>query len=281
MPGYEVHASEDVTEALAATATYLSTEPVAHNVVHTVMQERAAHHEPGRYWWVTRDGQVEGVALQSPHGLSASLTPIPLAALDSIVATMAADAPDLPGITAEAATASAFAGRWTEHRGIGAVPVEGQRLYRLATLAPPEDPGGRLRVATADETELLVSWWRGLAADMGETPPKVGDHEFLVRRISENQIWVWEYGEHPVSMARVSAPAARAVRIGFVYTPPEHRRRGYAAASVAALSARSLATGAQECLLYTQLSNPTSNGIYRRMGYEAVGEVLAYRFQPR
>jgi len=43
---------------------------------------------------------VEGVALQSPVGLSASLTPIPLEALESVVATMAVDAPDLPGITA-------------------------------------------------------------------------------------------------------------------------------------------------------------------------------------
>jgi predicted GNAT family acetyltransferase len=36
--------------------------------------------------------------------------------------------------------------------------------------------------------------------------------------------------------------------------------------------------GADECILHTQLANPTSNAIYRRIGYEPVSEVLFYRF---
>ena len=32
-------------------------------------------------------------------------------------------------------------------------------------------------------------------------------------------------------------------------------------------------------MLYTQLHNATSNRIYRRLGYEASSEVLAYRFE--
>ena len=62
-----------------------------------------------------------------------------------------------------------------------------------------------------------------------------------------------------------------------VYTPPERRRRGYAGACVAALSAAALDV-ADECILYAQLANPTSNGLYRRLGYEAVAEGLIYRF---
>ncbi|MEZ5170856.1 MAG: hypothetical protein R3A49_08945 [Acidimicrobiia bacterium] len=34
-----------------------------------------------------------------------------------------------------------------------------------------------------------------------------------------------------------------------------------------------------ECILYTQLSNPTSNAIYRALGYEPAGDVLMYRFR--
>ena len=30
--------------------------------------------------------------------------------------------------------------------------------------------------------------------------------------------------------------------------------------------------------LYTDLGNPTSNAIYRAIGYEAVAELLRYRF---
>jgi predicted GNAT family acetyltransferase len=33
------------------------------------------------------------------------------------------------------------------------------------------------------------------------------------------------------------------------------------------------------CTLFTQLSNPTSNAVYRRLGYEAVSEITRYDFQ--
>ena len=63
-----------------------------------------------------------------------------------------------------------------------------------------------------------------------------------------------------------------------MYTPDDLRRRGYASACVAALSAHALSTGAETCILYTQLHNATSNRIYRRIGYEPIAEVLVYEF---
>jgi predicted GNAT family acetyltransferase len=33
------------------------------------------------------------------------------------------------------------------------------------------------------------------------------------------------------------------------------------------------------CILYTDLGNPTSNSVYRRIGYGAVAEGLRYRFE--
>ena len=281
MSGHEVLDTSDAGQALAATVEYLAGDPVGHNVVLTIMAERAAHPEPGRYWWVTQHGRLEGVALQSPLDNSASITPMSVAALDALIAALAPEVPDLPGIIGEATTVSAFAGRWTEHTGVGAAPVEGQRLYRLASLRPPMGVGGRLRQATLDELDLLLAWCRGLSEDTGLPAPTADGHDLICRRVAQGEIWLWEDGGQPASMARLSAPAAGAVRVGFVYTPPQFRRRGYAGASVAALSARATADGARECLLYTQLSNPTSNGIYRRIGYQAVHEVLSYRFQPR
>jgi len=78
-------------------------------------------------------------------------------------------------------------------------------------------------------------------------------------------------------MAAISDPVAGAVRIGPVYTPPEQRRHGYASALVAQLSQGARSAG-NRCLLYTDLANPTSNAIYRAIGYRPVTEVLRYRF---
>jgi hypothetical protein len=39
-----------------------------------------------------------------------------------------------------------------------------------------------------------------------------------------------------------------------------------------------LVEAGHRCILYTDLGNPTSNSVYRRVGYRAVAEGLRYRF---
>jgi hypothetical protein len=63
-----------------------------------------------------------------------------------------------------------------------------------------------------------------------------------------------------------------------VYTPPEVRARGYASACVAALTKLLLEGGRRFCFLYTDLSNPTSNSIYQRVGYRPISDVDQYVF---
>lgn len=83
----------------------------------------------------------------------------------------------------------------------------------------------------------------------------------------------------PLLLTPMSRPAAAgASRIGYVFTPAELRGRGYASACVAALSAQVRDVLDVPCLLYTELANPSSNRIYRRLGYHAESEVLIYDF---
>jgi predicted GNAT family acetyltransferase len=67
------------------------------------------------------------------------------------------------------------------------------------------------------------------------------------------------------------------IRIGPVYTPPEHRRHGYASAVTAGLSSR-LLESRRFCFLYTDLANPTSNKIYEQIGYRRVCEAASIAF---
>jgi predicted GNAT family acetyltransferase len=83
-----------------------------------------------------------------------------------------------------------------------------------------------------------------------------------------------------VSMLGLSPQIAGTVRIGPVYTPPEHRRRGYASAAVAAVCADALARGARQCLLFTDLANPTSNKIYAAVGFRRVADWEELEFNP-
>jgi len=65
--------------------------------------------------------------------------------------------------------------------------------------------------------------------------------------------------------------------VGPVYTPPEHRRHGYAGALTGEITTRILAQSNQPCL-YTDLANPTSNKIYAQLGYVPVADFIDLTF---
>jgi predicted GNAT family acetyltransferase len=75
------------------------------------------------------------------------------------------------------------------------------------------------------------------------------------------------------------APTPSGIRVGPVYTPPDRRRRGYGAAVTAELTRRELAVGRRYCFLYTDEANPTSNSVYRRIGYRVVGDSTQWRLR--
>jgi len=142
---------------------------------------------------------------------------------------------------------------------------------------PPHPPAGSLRPAQTTERDLLVKWWRGFADDANIAG--AGRAEATIdARLRDGGLFVWD-DQGPVSFLSLSPSVARVVRIGPVYTPPEHRRRGYAGMAVAQASRHALKQGARRCMLFTDLANPTSNHIYETIGYRPVRDVDMWRFE--
>ncbi|MEU5475584.1 GNAT family N-acetyltransferase [Streptomyces lydicus] len=98
-------------------------------------------------------------------------------------------------------------------------------------------------------------------------------------RIADGRCLLWEAGGRPVSMAGITRTLVGTARVAPVYTPPELRGRGYAGAVTAAVSQAAKDSGAQEVLLFTDLANPTSNALYRRLGYRPVEDYLVLTFE--
>jgi predicted GNAT family acetyltransferase len=65
-----------------------------------------------------------------------------------------------------------------------------------------------------------------------------------------------------------------------VYTPPSDRGRGFASSIVTELTRHLLEGGRRFCFLYTDLANPTSNHIYRSIGYRPIAESVHLSFEP-
>ena len=269
--------TDDAARVLAEARPFLATEPVLHNVILTLLTERAAFPQEGRYW-VAKDGEdVVGMVFQSPLTFSCSLPcmqpEVIVALVDAVADTVAESGVALPGAIGEVSTVARFAGQWTERNKSGATPAGGQRIYEIERVESEPKASGRFRAATRDDRELVVSWLMAFADELDEPAPAGNAGQSAPTR---RPYWLWEDGE-PVSLAGTSGPVEGVVRVGPVYTPPALRRRGYAEACVAEVSRRVLA-GGNRCILYTDLANPTSNSIYRRIGYRAVAEVLRYRF---
>ncbi len=174
--------------------------------------------------------------------------------------------PALPGVSAPAATARAIGDAWRRRRP-GTLRVRmSEAMHALErVLDPPRPAAGELRVALAADRPRLLDWTSDFMLEAGVASAAQAE-AMLDSRLNRGGMLVWEDGA-PVSMVGVTPAVSGVVRIGPVYTPVRHRRRGYAGAAVAAASRRALAEGASRCMLFTDLANPTSNKIYAEVGY--------------
>jgi len=269
--------SEDPAFVLRRADPFLSSEPVLHNLILSILHARAAQGDPGRYWIALQAEQAVGVVLQSPLEFPATLTPMPTQAVIAVVDAIAEAGVTLPGVNGDAATAASFAGQWSERTKSGATPFQGTRLYELLELGEVPRTEGHLRKAGLSDRSLMILWTRAFQIEIGESAND-NDTELRVdRAMAAGQIWLWDQNGKTTSMAVGREAAQGVVRLSGVYTPPEQRNHGCAEACVHALS-KHLRDRGNRCVLYTDLGNPTSNSIYRRIGYRAVGEALRYRF---
>jgi predicted GNAT family acetyltransferase len=174
--------------------------------------------------------------------------------------------PTLNELGAEPATAEPLLQAWRASTGGSTQCLFREALHSLTTVSDPARLAtGRLRQATGQDRDLLIEWEIAFAAETRHGRPS--EAAFTVdRRLLAGHQFVWE-DDRPTSTLGHTTQIAGAVRIGPVYTPPECRNSGYASAAVAALSRRLLECGAQRCLLFTDLANPTSNRIYASVGY--------------
>jgi predicted GNAT family acetyltransferase len=185
---------------------------------------------------------------------------------------------ELPGVSGPNEPAEAFCERWetlTEHPYRLGRP---QRIHELTEVIPVAGVKGQWRWIEQGDHDLLLQWLRAFNEEADENMT----HERLLalarRIIDQKSMMMWEVDGEAVSVAGYTGPTPNGIRVNAVYTPPEHRRNGYASAVVAAISQHLLDSGRKFCFLYTDLRNPTSNHIYQEIGYKPVIDSSLYLF---
>ena len=90
--------------------------------------------------------------------------------------------------------------------------------------------------------------------------------------------FVWIDDNKPVCMVFGERPFEKGIFIGYVYTPPHLRNKGYATNCVSHVSRYYLEHGYEFCSLFTDKTNPTTNEIYQKIGYQPIENYLYYEF---
>jgi predicted GNAT family acetyltransferase len=194
----------------------------------------------------------------------------PQTALLPIADNLQADRWPVPFVNGEAHAADAFAKLWQSLAGAGVKQTIRERVYQLDHVIAPHWPAGVFRLAKRNDLNLVTAWVDDFNREALPHNPPIDARDWAFTAITDGDVYLWEVEGEPVSMARKSRGTQHGQAIGPVYTPPAHRGCGYASAVTAKLSQMILSSGKRFAMLFTDLSNPTSNSIYQKIGFKPV-----------
>ena len=200
-------------------------------------------------------------------------------ALALVIQDMLAHTWPVPGVVGPAHVSQRFAAVWENITQRNVRDGLRQRLFELEKVTSSAPAPGMLRLATEHDRDTVAQWGTAFYKEAMHKHNDAGAQQLAETRIHAGDLYVWEGPDATiVTMAAKTRPLATTISIGFVYTPPAYRGRGYASNCVAALSQLLLDTGWQSCNLFTDLANPVSNSIYPKIGYRPVCDYNEYIF---
>lgn len=282
----ELRRCADPEELLAVAGDHLTSREAEHNLIFGILgtlQRQPAAFGTGEPYLaaLVSDGEVAGVAVRTPPFGPVLSELDDVAAVDVVADDLATVTHELAGVLGRRDLVERFARRWTAITGAAAKRQIEERIYRTESASAPAGVPGAPRRYTAADRQLVIAWLEAFNDDAHPAGgPTVVAEAWLDRRLTDpdGEVLLWERAGEPVSLAAAGQATPNGLRVGPVYTPPAHRRHGYAEAVTAEVTRRALARGRRFCFLFTDLANPTSNAIYQRIGYEPVCDVDQWAF---
>jgi uncharacterized protein len=217
---------------------------------------------------VEESGILLGAALMTPpRHLIISRMPDP--ALVALTDYFLEESITVPGVVGPKSTTRRFAEHCKNQTGKGSRLKMSQRIYACDRVVVQVYSRGHLRPAMESDEILLIEWSGEFCREAGIEDEIESTKARIPSDIANQSLYVWD-NDQVVSMAIVQRETVCGICVSMVYTPPPLRRQGYATSCVTALTQRMLDSGKMFCCLYTDLTNPTSNAIYQKIGYEPV-----------
>ena len=265
-PAITIH--DDAADLLEAADAFLYADEPAYGLLLGIAAAAARRDDEAASFLSMSSGTgIEAVCMRTPPWKCVVSRGRPEAMARLAEALHARD-PKTPGVGGPDDAAQAFAEAWVARTGQPLTVGMRLRIHRLDEVNTISLPDGRMRPATADDRPRLNAWADSFAEHAGTDDPRAGA-DVIEGVLRDGEIYLWE-DDGPRSMAAWVRPTRNGASISLVYTPPEHRGRGYASGLVAGISQALLDRGRRFTTLFTDQKNPTSNKIYARIGYQAI-----------
>ncbi|MFX0022108.1 MAG: GNAT family N-acetyltransferase [Candidatus Hermodarchaeota archaeon] len=232
---------------------------------------------------ITKDNEIQLITIRTPpQDLLISYTD-DLNTIEILIDELLKRKEILPGILSFNEAADKFKEMWCQKTSLKPQLLRKERIYSLNAVSEDTLGKNRFCVATKQYEKIVLKWTREM---LKEALKEITEKE-LERTINNfkiefennnSQMYLLFDNGNPVSMARKAGKTPNGNAINMVYTPPSLRRKGYATECVAKLSKLLLEEGNKYCFLFTDLSNPTSNSIYQKIGYRPIIDENHYKF---
>lgn len=235
-------------------------------------------HEPYMCAVYDNDNLIASALMTPPNNLIIHCEHIDDNALKIIARDIIERKIGLPGVIGISSAAEAFAHMWSFENICTSEITMNMGVFSLNHIAMPDNmPEGELLPGQRDDVEIITKW---ILAYEEEALHRESDSDIrsrVERMIERKILYIWKENDKPKSMAIRTRKIVNGETISGVYTPPPLRNRGYASAAVACLSRIILDSNNSYVCLFTDLSNPTSNSIYRNIGYRYICQYKEFK----
>jgi predicted GNAT family acetyltransferase len=226
------------------------------------------------------DNQVLiGCALRTHADKPLAISKMPKAAIETLVNYLIERKITLNGVIGEVATANFFKYLWLKEHSLKFKLNIHLGIYETKEIFAPQEKA-EIIIATQDQRNVVFDYVKGFSLDcFPNREHKDEDIERLyTRHINNKSLYLLKnsLGEI-VSMAANTRGSVNGGTISLVYTPPELRGKGYGSLVTAKVSEIVLREK-KFANLFTDLTNPTSNSIYQKIGYKMIGANIHYDF---
>ncbi len=205
-------------------------------------------------------------------------------AVDILIQDVQQGSARIPGVIGPRYLSQRFAEAWQKRTGDTVFLEMNERIHRLTKVLIDAQSLGAIRLARSHDRDWIIEWVQEFIHEATplQSQGALRNAERSTAKLNLDPhaggFFVLESNGTARCLVGYGNPTIKGIRVGPVYTPPLYRRRGYATELVRAVSQTLLDWGYREVYLFTDLKNPTSNRIYRTVGYEVVADVDSYAF---